>query len=151
MSVKQCCGFGRPLTHSSCRGAHRPLKIWDGRWRMQQHGREFLYSCIHNHHHVQEAAADSRLSGETAMSPQSACTVGTLPQRHQTSRPSKRPGKRLQHYAYARMPVSAATAIIDSVQRQIRPPNTLLHHTINLLPVAHGNNAPPRSLRKSAC
>ena len=118
----------------------------------QRHDREFLYSSIHNHHHVQKTAADSRLSGETAMPCQPSCAVSALPQRQEMGRPPKRPGKRLQHYAYARMPVSAATtAMIDPVQRQTRLLNTLPHRTINPLLVAHGNNAPPRSLRKSAC
>jgi hypothetical protein len=131
--------------------AHRPPPRFGTGACRQRHDREFLYSSLHNHHHVQKTVADGRLSRETAMSCQPTCAVGALPQRHQTGRPPKRPGKRLQHYAYARMPVSATTALIDSVQPQTRLLNTLPHRTTNPLLVAHGNNAPPRFLRKSAC
>jgi hypothetical protein len=46
---------------------------------------------------------------------------------------------------------STTTTMANSIQQQIPLPNTLPHHTTNLPPVAHGNSAPPKSQRKSAC
>lgn len=45
----------------------------------------------------------------------------------------------------------APTAMLTLVQQQTRPLNTHSHRTTNLPLVAHGNSAPPKSQRKSAC